>query len=370
MRARATGGSDRRLLAVLLGSALLGSALWGLAPGCSGDDAPSRPEARRADPEPGRGGTAETHEVRVADPALPPATLGVLEGSVFLGDATAVTGAPVELGAHVRLEGEGRAVLELPAGARATLHGAGVMSLAEAPDQGLWIASGAVHVADPPAGLGSRAPLRVATPAVTLELQGAADVVVVVDPSGVTTAFVLSGHVEASVGEVDARRRLRTIDVVAGLRVRAADRLEEPSQGVPRLEEALASARELRSGAPTPSPVTPPAPAAAAVATSVPSLGASTHRLDEAMRWLELEQRRGRDLTARHRAAVQAGRSDEAMEYQREIVGHAQAVHALRQVVLTRWERLALTAELRADAQASAQEIVPRRDRLRNLLGS
>jgi hypothetical protein len=61
---------------------------------------------------------------------------------------------------------------------------------------------------------------------------------------------------------------------------------------------------------------------------------------------------------------VQAGRSDEAMEYQREIVGHAQTVHALRQVVLVRWERLALAE--RADPAA----VGGRRERLRNLLGS
>jgi hypothetical protein len=88
------------------------------------------------------------------------------------------------------------------------------------------------------------------------------------------------------------------------------------------------------------------------------------------MGWLEVEQRRGRDLTARHRAAVQAGQTEEAMQYQREIVSHAQSVHALRQVVLTRWERFALTARLVADAHASTEEVAPRLDRLRNLLGS
>ncbi|GAB4110329.1 MAG: hypothetical protein OHK0013_46150 [Sandaracinaceae bacterium] len=337
----------------------LGMATGASTSACSGREREA-PEQERPSPHvPPR----DEHDVRVADPALPPAAVGHIEGNVLLGTVTAVEGTAVERGTPLRLQGEGRAVLELPAGARATLYTPGEVALAEPPDEGLWVRRGAVHVADPPSGLGGRSPLRVSTPAVTLELQGAADVLVVVGPGGVTHAFVLTGRVEASASEVDARHRLRVVDVVAGMRVRVADRLEEPVQGVPRLDEAIAEARRLVRGE-APSATTPVPPAPPAPATAVPSAGVAMARLDEAMRWLELEQRRGRDLTARHRAAVQAGRSDEAMEYQREIVGHAQSVHALRQVVLARWGRLAL-----ADGSDPA-EVRGRLERLRNLLGS
>jgi hypothetical protein len=337
------------------------SAIAGAPTGCSGE---RREEAapehdRRAEAHPAER-PADEHEVRVAHPALPPAAVGRIEGSALLGTVTAVEGAAVERGTWLRLEGEGRAVLELPSGARATLHAAGEIAMAEPPDDGVWVRSGVVHVADPPGGLGGHTPLRVSTPAATFELQGAADLLVAVGPGGVTHAFVLTGHVEVTSSEVDARHRLRVVEVVAGMRIRVADRLEEPVRGASRLEDALTEARGLARGEPPPAPGAAGAPAA----TPVPSPTVAAARLDEAMRWLELEQRRGRDLTARHRSAVQAGRSDEAMEYQREIVGHAQTVHALRQVVLVRWERLALAE--RADPAA----VGGRRERLRNLLGS
>jgi hypothetical protein len=202
--------------------------------------------------------------------------------------------------------------------------------------------------------------MRVATPTATIELQGAGDVVVAVDSAGATHVTVLNGQVEVTGHEVDARHRLRILEVVAGLETHLADHLDEVAQGSARLDDALALARERVMAEPVTAPGTP----------TPPSFAATTARLDEAMGWLEVEQRRGRDLTARHRAAVQAGQSEEAMQYQREIVSHAQAVHALRQVVLTRWERFALTAGLVADARASSEEVAPRLDRLRNLLGS
>jgi hypothetical protein len=301
-----------------------------------------------------------THETREADPRLPPAQLGLLEGSVTVDGTTAVSGAAVEVGQVIGLEGPGRATLDLPGGARGTLRAPGSMLLAEAPDRGLWIVRGVVHVADPPTGLGGRTPMRVATPTATIELQGAGDVVVAVDAVGATHVTVLNGQVEVTGSEVDARHRLRVVEVVAGLETHLVDHLDEVTQGSARLDDALALARERAMTEPVTAPGTP-TPA---------SFGACTTRLDEAMGWLEVEQRRGRDLTARHRAAVQAGQTEEAMQYQREIVSHAQSVHALRQVVLTRWERFALTARLVADAHASTEEVAPRLDRLRNLLGS
>lgn len=330
----------------------------GAAQGC-GDDREdrARPPPTAAAPGPEAAGVRETRE---ADPRLPPAQLGLLEGNVTLGQTAAVSGAAVEVGRVVSLEGPGRATLDLPGGARGTLWAPGAMLLAEAPDRGLWIVRGAVHVSDPPTGLGGRTPLRVATPTATLELQGAGDAVVSVDAQGITHVTVLNGQVEVTSAEVDTRRRLRSLDVVAGLETQVIDHIDVVVPGSARLEEALALARERAASASASAPGAP----------APPSVAATMSRLDDAMGWLEAEQRRGRDLTARHRAAVQAGQGEEAMQYQREIVSHAQAVHALRQVVLTRWERFALTARLLAGARPASEEVAPRLDRLRNLLGS
>jgi len=343
-----------------LGGAMFSCAL--LSGACSGggegsDPPRERRPAERASQAPEAPGEAGREQHEAAPSSRAPAEIGVVEGAARLGASPATRGAPVELGQVLALDGPGRAVLELAAGARATLWTEGGLLLAESPDHGVWVVRGGVHVADPPGGLGSRSPLRLATPTATVELQGAGDVMVTVEPSGATTVAVLSGHVEVSSGEVDSRHRLRLVEVVAGLSVRVAERVEDPVQGPARLDDAVASARAALS--------VPPA-----TTTVVPGLSGAIARLDEAMRWLEVEQRRGRDLTARHRAAVQAGRSDEAMQYQREIVAHAQTVHALRQTVLVRWERLALAAQTSPEGRAGAAEVAPRLDRLRSLLGS
>lgn len=342
------------------GGLLVCGLLLGGTLGC-GDDEGERDRPRVPTTSAPRASADEdrTHESREADPRLPPAELGLLEGTVTLADATAVSGMAIEAGQLVRLEGPGRATLELPGGARATLWSEGTVLLAVDPDRGIWIVRGVVHVAEPPTGLGQRTPRRIATPTATIELQGAGDVIVAVDAAGATQVGVLNGAVELTSTDVDARRRLRAIEVVAGLEVRVVDHLEEARPGASRLEDALASARAMIAAEPAPAP-----------APSPPGFTSSTHRLDEALRWLEVEERRGRDLTGRHRAAVQAGRDAEAMQYQREIVGHAQAVHALRQVVLARWERFALMARVAAPERVQAEEVAPRLDRLRNLLGS
>ena len=332
--------------------------------GCGGDDEDDRERVPATSAPPSTATSERTpegmHETREADPRLPPAQLGLIEGNVTLDGTTAVAGAAVEVGDVVGLEGPGRAILDMPGGARGTLWSPGQMLLAEAPDRGLWIVRGVVHAADPPTGLGGRTPMRVATPTATIELQGAGDVVVAVDASGATYVTVLNGQVEVTGSEVDARHRLRIVEVVSGLETHLVDHLDEVTQGSARLDDALALARERAMAEIVAAPGTP----------APPGFASCTSRLDEAMGWLEVEQRRGRDLTSRHRAAVQAGQSEEAMQYQREIVSHAQSVHALRQVVLTRWERFALTARLVADARASSEEVAPRLDRLRNLLGS
>lgn len=336
--------NDRRGASFLAASALVCMA----ACGHDASPAPSteRPAASRSHDE--------THgEVSAPSPALPPARLSRVEGTAEVGTQPAVLGGGVERGADVRLDTEGRVDLDLLVGARASLRSPGALALATAPDDGVWVSSGVAYIADPPGGVGARAPLRVATPTLTLELQGAADVVVAVDGAGATHVAVVSGRVLVSTGEVDARHRLRTFEVVAGQQVQSGEHLEEPTANAGRLDECITAARALLSAD-----------------TEAPSLNAPMARLDEALRWIEIEQRHGVELTQRHRAAVQASRPDEAMQFQREIVAHAQAVHGLRQVVLTRWERLAVAARASSVAPNVAHEVDVRLDRVRSLLES
>jgi hypothetical protein len=138
----------RPALALALGSATL---VVG-AIGCSGSDEEERerPPATSAPPTTTTSaeGAEGTHETREADPRLPPAQLGLLEGNVTVDATTAVSGGAIEVGDVIGLEGPGRATLDLPGGARGTLWAPGAMLLAEAPDRGLWIVRGVVHVAD------------------------------------------------------------------------------------------------------------------------------------------------------------------------------------------------------------------------------
>lgn len=360
----AASSAPHRWRSPLLACALLLAWGAGLASGCGESDA-ERTSRRSSDrpPSGAEGRNAESdRETRAPDPRLPPASLGALTGSTTLDDRAAVEGEPVERDVVVAVEPGGRAELELSGGARATILEGGAVLLAREPDRGLWIARGLVHVADPPSGLGQRSPRRIATASATIDLAGSGDVVVAVDASGVTHVAVIAGAAEILTGEVDARRRLRSVHLDAGQSARVVDRLEEPTLAAgSRLEEALAEARAFLAASSAPAATPGPSPV---------SLGTATSRLDEAMRWLEIEEHRGRELTTRHRAAVQAGRSEEAMLRQREIVAHAQTVHGLRQVVLARWERFALTARAATAPRALQATLAPRYERLRNLLGS
>ena len=99
--------------------------------------------------------------------------------------------------------------------------------------------------------------------------------------------------------------------------------------------------------------------------------GQELERLDQALRWLETETRRGSDLTQEHRAAVRAGDAEQSRRLQRELVSHSQELYRLRRVATARWER-ARVLHLwlgRLDAQPTEDPIDARHDRVAGLLG-
>src|SRR5690606_4534844 len=103
----------------------------------------------------------------------------------------------------------------------------------------------------------------------------------------------------------------------------------EPTEAPRRLADAREAAAALA--------VAPPEPEAERLARDVQN---EARRLDAALRLLETETRRGRELTTQHGAAVREGRRDEAQRLQRRLVDHSQALYRLRQLATARWERL------------------------------
>ena len=101
------------------------------------------------------------------------------------------------------------------------------------------------------------------------------------------------------------------------------------------------------------------------------ALRSETERLDQALRWLETEARRGRDLTNQHRDAVREGNQEESSRLQRELVGHSQSLYRLRRLATARWERVrAKQLRLAAAGRAPNEDpVASRRVRVDGLLG-
>ena len=237
----------------------------------------------------------------------------------------------------------------LEPGTTLRLRGPGALRLPTLPARAVWILGGSALIREAAEETTSeRVALRIATPTATLELASSAEIVLDLLPSA-TRIVVVQGSVDVTGSEADARHRPRIVTLPAGQQMRVAERMEDAMPGPLRAEE-VSSLPAL-------------VPAAA-----LPQGG--LHRLDEALRWLELEERRGHELTGRHRIAVQAGDTTAAMEAQRQLVAHAQFVYLLRQLVLARWERIAIGARAQHDAVQWTTEVMPRGERLANLIGS
>ncbi|MEC7523170.1 MAG: FecR domain-containing protein [Myxococcota bacterium] len=313
---------------------------------------PTPPPRRHAHDVDGHG---EGH----GDPA--PARLLRTEGGVTIGGAATRGEMDVEPEQPIEVPEGGRAVLQLRDGGRVELDGG---SLARVTDDGgaqLLLLQGALFAVQPPSGNAPRPPLRIASAATTIEIGGAGEVYLALFPSGAAWVSVLGGMAAISVGEADNRRRLRALELGGGHAVAVTGRLAEPTEGPGRLTAAREAARTLASGDPEP-------PARDRLTRD---LSNEVDRLDQALRWLETETRRGRELTTTHREAVRQKNVDEGRRLQRELVEHSRALYRLRRLATARWERTrALHLRLVATGNAPAEDpIDERRDRVVGLLG-
>lgn len=330
-------------------------------------------EPDRARPEPGRGSRSSTEptrpavqgprgalDVHLAGPEQPPARLVRWQGEVQRARGTIVPGQPLEAGEFLAVRGEGRADVDLAEGGRIVLGRDTEVRIGDGGPAQVILLRGALHALVPPGPGGPRPPLRVACPAASVDLGGSGEFFVLSHASGGAWVASLAGMTTVTTGEVDARRRLRVVELPPARSLTIASRMAEPADGPTRLDEAHAMAATVFGDA---------APVDAARARR--DLLDAAARLDEATLWLETETRAGRDLTTNHREAVRAGRAEDAMRLQRELVTHAQRLHALRQVVAARWERL-LAGELQLARLPGAPRtdlVASRRDRVGSLLG-
>lgn len=329
--------------------------------GDDGDDAPADPPSEAPAPR-HRGGHGHGHggghALEEEDP--PPAHVRRFEGTVTIGGAAARPNAPVEAEQTIDVGEDGRAIVQLRDGGRVELDGGGRARIVEEGAAQVLLSRGGIYAVQPPAGNSPRPPLRIVTPTATVEIGSSGELYLALFENGSSWLAVLQGAASVSNGEADVRRRLQTVDLQAGQAVAVPGRIAEPTAAPERLSTARATAAALAAGAAEPDDEGMRERAAH-----------EAERLDQALRWLETETRRGRELTNEHRAAVREGRTEEAQRLQRELVEHSRSLYRLRRLATARWERLrAQQLRMVATGAAPAEDPVEaRRDRVAGLLG-
>ncbi|MCA9608267.1 MAG: FecR domain-containing protein [Myxococcales bacterium] len=336
--------------------------VWALAlilAACGEDPVPTPP----VDPPPEDVGDPAADDGHATQPDPAPGRLVRLTGAVTIGGAEASANMEIDGEVPIAVPDGGQAVIQLRDGGRLEIDGEATARLVEDAAAQVILVTGFLYAVQPPAGNAPRPPLRVATPAVTVEIGQSGEIyVAAMGPTGAAWVSVLEGAAEVSVGEADNRRRVRTVELPAERAVAVPRRIAEPTEGPSRLTVAREAARVLAAGA------TEEPDEAADRAT----LTTETERLDQALRWLETEARRGRDLTAQHRDAVQNGRTEDATRLQRELVTHSQELYRLRRLATTRWERVRaehLRQQVMGTASPTEDPVALRRDRVDGLLG-
>lgn len=354
------GGQERRRRAAIALVAML-------AVGCSGareDPAPSPPAERAHEGAGGRrhalGAGEPSAEAHGTPPEEPPARLVRFTGEVARARGTIAAGDALEAGESLIVRGQGSADVDLGEGGRVRLEGDTEIRIGEGGPAQVLLVRGSIHALVPAGPSGPRPPLRIATAAASVDLPGSGEVLIVAHASGVTWVAALSGLTTVATGEVDARRRLRIVELPPARALLVLSRMAEPTEGPSRLEDARAASRVVLESA---------VPLEADRAAR--DLAEAAARLDESLLWLETETRHGLELTAQHREAVRAGQSAEGMRLQRELVAHSQQLYSLRQVATARWERvIAQEAQMSRLPQARPSELAAaRRDRVSSLLG-
>jgi hypothetical protein len=327
---------------------------------CGGHDEEEAPEAppaadvAHADP-PVVPSDPAAHDTEDAPPA--PASIVRFSGDVRLDHGVLREGAPLERGDRLTVGEGGEVVVDLDGGDRVTLFGPALAMMGDGAAQ-LTLARGSAHLVLPPGPAGPRPPFRVATREASVEMVGSGEILLVENAAGATWVVALSGLARVENGEVDARHHARAIELAAAHALLVAEHPAEPTDAPSRLADARAAAEAIFTT------LTPLEDARRAA-----GLARAGTDLDVALGWLEAEARHGHDLTEQHRAAVTAGRAEDAMRLQGELVGHAQQLHALRDAATARWERL-LARVVAGEVPAGAPDPADaRRERVAALLG-
>ncbi len=281
------------------------ASLVALLAACGEDPAPA--------PDPMAEDVPDDPAAEAADP--PPAHVSSLSGTVTVEGAVASRGQAVDAEQVVEVREGGRATLVFEEGGHATLEEGSIGRVVTESAAQLFLIRGAAHAVQPPSGSSPRPPLRIVTSTATIDIPAAGEVYVAILEGGASFIAVLSGGASISNGEADARRRLRAVDLAAGQAMAVLTRLPEPTEGPRRLTDARQATRALATPA-----TEPEAPRLAR------DVEAEAQRVDQALRWLETETRRGRELTTQHRDAVRQGQTQEADRLQRQLVGHSQAL--------------------------------------------
>ena len=346
-------GSFARPRPVLRSQVLsLGAAL--IIGGCGEDADP--PIAPPSPPE------QQTEVGHAAAPDPAPGRLVRSSGVVTVAGVEAADGMEIEAEVAIVVPDGGSAVIQLREGGRVELDGPAQARVLEDVAAQVLLVYGGAYAAQPPAGNSPRLPLRVVSPAATVEIGQTGEVYISAFSWGGAWVTVLAGAAAVSVGESDNRRRLRSVELPAGRAVAIPDRIAEPTEGPSRLTAARAAASLL--SAPDPEREDDPAADRAALATEV-------RRLDQALRWLEAETSRGRELMNSHRDAVREENTEESQRLQRALVSHSQALYRLRRLATARWERVrARHLHLLHLGRAPTEDPVAERlDRASGLLG-
>jgi hypothetical protein len=246
-----------------------------------------------------------------------------------------------EASATVDVRGGGR--FEVAPGAQAHLGGV--------PPPPLLLGRGRARARLGPTGPPDRAPLRLGTPEVTVELVRGGDVFAVALADGRTWVVALAGDPVLLTGAAADQGGARRWPLAAGQGVWVTGEGPGEPAAAPSRAREVEAAMDVLAGKGSPG-------------RDVGTQARADAALEEALVRLERERARGRALAAAHRQAV-ADDAARATEIRKQIVEHTKALVRLRGLVRTRWERL---AALEVALGAASEGAAARNDRVQRAL--
>lgn len=237
----------------------------------------------------------------------------------------------------LRLPEGSEVVIDFPDGERLELFGPAHATLLRAGASILLLARGEARGFIVPSSRPPREPLRIATPATTVELGRSGDVWVAAGDDGRTIVGQLAGVSDSWIGDGSVRN---AVSAGEALRVHLDGKLDTLT-GRTRLDEVRALA---------------PKKSNSSAGTKLPraSFSALRDAAVAALVALEGERARGVALIAEHRAAVATGKSAPP-ELRASLVAHSKALLERRTALERSWERLRAFALFVADAEAAAE---------------